>query len=135
MSMIGMVILVGVVVNNAIVLIDRIKQLEGDFANRKQAILQAGRERLRPILITALTTLAGLLPMALGSSNIIGRPYYPLGRAVIGGLFSSTLLTLFVVPLLYLLLSRFQDLLKGILGMTSPTVSNHPESKEGDIKP
>ena len=101
MAGVGMVILVGIVVNNAIVMVDRVQQLRRQGLERKQALIQGGCQRLRPILMTALTTICGLIPMALGSAGLIGIPYAPLGRTVIGGLIASTFLTLFVVPLFY----------------------------------
>ncbi len=107
MAGIGLIILIGVVVNNAIVLIDLVNRLRGEGYSRRDAILEAGRHRFRPILMTALTTIFGLLPMAIGKSGLIGIPYAPLGRTMIGGLVTSTLLTLFVVPLFY---TYFDDL-------------------------
>ena len=104
MSMIGMVILIGIVVNNAIVLVDLTNRLREEGMERVQALIQAGGQRLRPILMTTCTTICGLLPMALGNSQMIGMPYSPMGRAMIGGLLTSTLLTLLIVPLFYILL-------------------------------
>ena len=104
MAGVGMVILVGVVVNNGIVLVDLITQLRREGSSRRSAVVEAGRRRLRPILMTALTTIFGLLPMALGSSSFIGIPYAPLGRTVISGLIASTILTLLFVPFLYAVL-------------------------------
>ena len=101
MAFVGLVILVGVIVNNGIVLVDLITQLQAEGLTRTEAIVQAGRRRLRPILMTAFTTIFGLLPMAFGSSSFIGIPYSPLGRTVIGGLIAGTLLTLLFVPFLY----------------------------------
>ena len=104
MAMIGMVILIGVVVNNAIVLVDLTNRLREEGVERMKALLQAGQHRLRPILMTTCTTVCGLIPMALGNSQMIGMPYSPMGRAMIGGLIASTVLTLLVVPLFYILL-------------------------------
>lgn len=101
MAGVGVIILVGIVVNNAIVLVDRIGELRREGVDRDEAIALAGRQRLRPIVMTAATTIVGLVPMAAGTSSLVGIPYSPLGRAVIGGLVASTLLTLFVVPLFY----------------------------------
>lgn len=101
MAMIGMIILVGVVVNNAIVLVDMVNRLRADGNSRYEAMIEAGRNRFRPILMTTFTTIFGLLPLAVGNSNLMGMPYAPLGRTMMGGLLSSTLLTLLVVPLLY----------------------------------
>lgn len=107
MAGIGLVVLVGVVVNNAIVLIDLINQYRKTGMQREQAILVAGMHRFRPILMTAMTTIFGLLPMAIGNTGLIGIPYAPMGITLIGGLLSSTFLTLFAVPVFY---TYFDDL-------------------------
>lgn len=107
MAGIGMIILIGVVVNNAIVLIDMINRRRKEGLSRTEAILDAGGHRFRPILMTSFTTIGGLLPMALGNAALIGTPYAPMGLTLIGGLFTSTFLTLLAVPVLYTL---FDDL-------------------------
>ena len=112
LALVGMIVLVGVVVNNGIVLVDLITQLRREGLDRVEAVVSAGERRLRPILMTALTTIFGLLPMALGSSSFIGMPYAPMGRTVIGGLVASTLLTLLFVPLLYTLLDDLRGIVK-----------------------
>ncbi len=100
-SYIGCIMLGGIVVNNAILLVDHINLLRRrDGMGVRDAIEEAGRRRLRPILMTALTTLLGLLPLALGLGEG-GEAQAPLARAVIGGLTSSTLLTLVFVPVIY----------------------------------
>ncbi|MFH1462886.1 MAG: efflux RND transporter permease subunit [Pseudomonadota bacterium] len=104
MGGIGLVVLIGVVVNNGIVLVDLVTRLRGEGLERTEALVQAGRRRLRPILMTAMTTFFGLLPMAVGKSTFLDIPYAPLGRVVAGGLATATVLTLFFVPLLYTLL-------------------------------
>jgi len=116
MAGIGLVILVGIVVNNAIVLVDRVQQHREEGMTRNDAILAGGRDRMRPILMTAATTIVGLLPMAAGDSGIVGVPYYPLGRAVIGGLLASTMLSLILVPLFYTFLDDFKGLLLRVMG-------------------
>ncbi len=98
MSQIGILILMGIVVNNGIVLLDHINRLRRTDLSRDEAILQAGRDRLRPILMTAATTIIGLLPLALRGPNTAGIFYYPLARTVMGGLMSSAVLTLVVLP-------------------------------------
>jgi HAE1 family hydrophobic/amphiphilic exporter-1 len=100
MSQIGLLILMGIVVNNGIVLLDRMNQLRRAGLSRDEAILQAGRDRMRPILMTATTTIIGLLPLALGGSTIGGLFYYPLARTVMGGLVSSAIFTLLALPYL-----------------------------------
>ena len=106
MAMIGVVILIGVVVCNGIVLIDHINNLRKDGMPMNEAVIEGGRERLRPIVMTALTTILGLLPMALGNSHIGDAQYYPLARALMGGMISSTFLTLLVLPAYYILAER-----------------------------
>ncbi|MHB8362102.1 MAG: efflux RND transporter permease subunit [Patescibacteria group bacterium] len=104
-SLIGMLMLIGIVVTNAIVLLTKIKQniIKGDSI--RQAIIEGGKVRLRPILMTAITTIFALLPLALFSSTstLIGKS---LAITVIGGLFTSTFLTLFIVPVIYSILKR-----------------------------
>ena len=104
MAGVGLVILIGVVVNNGIVLIDLVTRLRADGMSRVDALVEAGGRRLRPILMTALTTIIGLMPMALGDSTFVGIPYAPLGRVVAGGMVAGTVLTLFLVPFLYTVL-------------------------------
>lgn len=112
MAGIGLVILIGIVVNNAIVLIDLINQYRKGGMLREHAIVVAGMHRFRPILMTALTTIVGLLPMAVGNTGLLGIPYSPMGVTLIGGMFSSTLLTLFAVPVFY---TYFDDF-RGFIG-------------------
>ena len=103
MAMIGIMILIGVVVNNGIVLVDHINNLRQEGMPRDEAIVVAGRDRLRPILMTVATTIVGLLPLAMGTTQVggDGPPYYPMARAIIGGLAFSTVVSLLVVPALY----------------------------------
>jgi HAE1 family hydrophobic/amphiphilic exporter-1 len=97
-------VLVGVVVNNGIVLVDLINRLRAEGVPRAEAVDTAARQRLRPILLTSLTTAFGLIPMAMGSAKFVGMPYYPLGRMVLGGIVVSMVYTLVLVPLLYTVL-------------------------------
>jgi HAE1 family hydrophobic/amphiphilic exporter-1 len=108
MAVIGIVILIGIVVNNGIVLVDMIIQRRKEGFSRTDAILDAGRNRFRPIVMTAFTTIFGLIPMAIGGSGLIGIPYAPMGRALMGGLFTSTFITLVALPLLYTLFDDFK---------------------------
>ncbi|MFE6337979.1 efflux RND transporter permease subunit [Streptomyces sp. NPDC057798] len=103
-AMIGMLMLIGIVVTNAIVLIDLINQYRGQGYGVVEAVLEGGRHRLRPILMTALATIFALLPMALGVTGEGGFIAQPLAVVVIGGLITSTLLTLLLVPTLYTML-------------------------------
>ncbi|WP_351236718.1 efflux RND transporter permease subunit [Streptomyces sp. NPDC002133] len=100
-AMIGMLMLIGIVVTNAIVLIDLINQYRAQGLGVVEAVIEGGRHRLRPILMTALATIFALLPMALGVTGEGGFIAQPLAVVVIGGLVTSTLLTLLLVPTLY----------------------------------
>ena len=100
-AMIGMLMLIGIVVTNAIVLIDLINQYRARGLGIVEAVIEGGRHRFRPILMTALATIFALLPMALGVTGEGGFISQPLGVVVIGGLISSTVLTLVLVPTLY----------------------------------
>jgi HAE1 family hydrophobic/amphiphilic exporter-1 len=104
MAQIGLLILIGIVVNNGIVLVYHIHQLRERGVERRTAIEEACRDRLRPILMTTLCTILGLLPLAVGSNAVGDVLYFPLARTVIGGLAASTVLTLVLVPCLYTLL-------------------------------
>ena len=101
-AFIGLILMVGIVVNNAIVIVDHMNRIRRSGMNREEAILKAGEDRIRPVLMTAATTILGLMPLAFGGSGLGGVVMFaPLGKAVMGGLALSTLLTLFVVPLFY----------------------------------
>ncbi|MFJ4003441.1 efflux RND transporter permease subunit [Streptomyces sp. NPDC090023] len=100
-AMIGMLMLIGIVVTNAIVLIDLVNQYRSQGYGVVEAVVEGGRHRLRPILMTALATIFALLPMALGVTGEGGFIAQPLAVVVIGGLITSTLLTLLLVPTLY----------------------------------
>ena len=103
MASIGIMILIGVVVNNGIVLVDHINSLRQEGLPRNEAIVEAGRDRLRPILMTVATTILGLAPLAVSTTQIggDGPPYFPMARAIIGGLAFSTVVSLLVVPAFY----------------------------------
>ena len=100
LSFIGLIMLAGIVVNNAIVLIDYINQLRKRGVERNEAIIQGGKVRLRPILMTTLTTILAMLPMAIASGEG-AEMRTPIAVTIIGGLTSSTFLTLIVVPIFY----------------------------------
>ncbi|NLB56219.1 MAG: efflux RND transporter permease subunit, partial [Lentisphaerae bacterium] len=97
---IGCIMLTGIVVNNAILLVDYTNLLRMEGMELRAAIEEAGQRRLRPILMTALTTIFGLIPLAIGLGEG-GEVQAPMARAVIGGLLSSTLITLVVLPVIY----------------------------------
>ncbi|MBD8036092.1 efflux RND transporter permease subunit [Solibacillus sp. A46] len=103
--MMGLLMLIGIVVTNAIVLVDRIIRMEHEGMNMREAILEAGATRLRPILMTAIATIGAMLPMAFGGAGG-GLISQDLAVTVIGGLLSSTLLTLIIVPIVYEVLSK-----------------------------
>jgi HAE1 family hydrophobic/amphiphilic exporter-1 len=104
-SFIGCIMLGGIVVNNAILIVDQASALRREGRPAREAVVEAGRRRLRPILMTTLTTVLGLLPLALGIGEG-AEAQAPMARAVVGGLTSSTLITLVVVPIVYLLFHR-----------------------------
>ena len=108
MSLIGMVMLVGIVVNNGIVLVDYINQLRERGLGLVDAILQGGQIRMRPVLMTALTTILAMLPLALGIGES-GESWAPMARAVMGGLAVATVLTLIVVPAIYSVIDTFSQ--------------------------
>lgn len=99
MAQIGLLILMGIVVNNGVVMLDRVGQLRAEGMDGVDAFVQAGQDRLRPVLMTASTTVLGLMPLALGGSAVGGLFYFPLAQTVMGGLISSALLTLLGLPL------------------------------------
>src|SRR5690606_14782826 len=111
-SLIGIVILVGIVDNNAVVMIDFINQRKAEGASVRAAILDAGRARLRPIVMTTMTTMLAIMPMMLGLGAGAGLQA-PLAIAVFGGLFTATALTLLVIPIVYEAIEEFQVRLTG----------------------
>ncbi|MGH8442339.1 MAG: efflux RND transporter permease subunit [Nevskiaceae bacterium] len=106
-ALIGMIMLAGIVVKNGIVLIDLVNRLREEGMDRTRALLEGGRSRLRPILMTTLTAVLGLLPMAIGGGEG-AEVRAPMAITVIGGLLVSTILTLVVIPVVYTLLDRHQ---------------------------
>ncbi len=108
-ALIGMLMLIGIVVTNAIVLIDLINQYREQGMGVVEAVIEGGRRRLRPILMTAVATICALTPMALGITGKGGFISQPLAIVVIGGLISSTLLTLVLVPTLYTMVERAKE--------------------------
>ena len=104
-AMVGFVMLAGIVVNNGIVLVDYINQLRLEGMEKREAIIEAGKTRMRPILMTALTTILGLFTMALGIGTGSSM-MQPVAIVTIGGLIYATIMTLFVVPVMYDVFSR-----------------------------
>ncbi|TSA14268.1 MAG: efflux RND transporter permease subunit [Betaproteobacteria bacterium] len=118
-SMIGIVFLMGLVTKNAILLVDFANKGQRDGLSRADALLAAGQVRLRPILMTTAAMIFGMLPLALGLGEG-GEQQAPMGRAIIGGVITSTLLTLVVVPVIYSYLDAFERYLKPRRGGVTP---------------
>ncbi len=112
MAYIGIIMLGGIAVNNAILLIDRINQLRESGIGKKEAIVTAGSQRIRPILMTSLTTILALLPLTIGFGESASLRA-PMALAVTGGLVSSTLLTLIVIPCVYWVFDTFSEFVRG----------------------
>jgi HAE1 family hydrophobic/amphiphilic exporter-1 len=109
MAIIGIIMLAGIAVNDSIILVDAINQLRRQGMERRQAVLAAAKRRIRPIIMTSLTTILALLPLTLGFGQGAALRG-PMALAVIGGLVTSTLLTLVVIPCVYLVLDRFSKI-------------------------
>jgi HAE1 family hydrophobic/amphiphilic exporter-1 len=111
MASIGILILMGVVVNNGIVMVEHINQLRHAGLSRTEALVQGSRDRLRPVLMTMGCTILGMTPLCLGSTQIggDGPPYYPMARAIVGGLIFSTFITLLVLPTIYAILDDWRN--------------------------
>ena len=107
MAYIGIIMLGGIAVNDAIVLVDRINQLRREGLSLREAVLQGGQDRLRPIVMTSATTILALLPMALGFGEG-AKLRAPMAIAVIGGLVTSTLMTLLIIPTMYEMIDRLR---------------------------
>jgi HAE1 family hydrophobic/amphiphilic exporter-1 len=117
-SLIGFIILVGVVVNNGIVLVDYTNQLREEGYGVKEALLEAGKTRMRPIIMTALTTILALSTMALGFGQG-AEMMQPMAVTTVGGLLYATVLTLFIVPIMYYLLTKYaKNVMLGLLTFT-----------------
>ena len=101
----GAILLIGIVVKNGIVMVDFINLMRDRGLDLNEAIVVSGKSRLRPVLMTAMTTMLGMLPMAL-SRGEGSEIWSPLGISVVGGLFFSTLVTLVLIPAIYAVLSR-----------------------------
>ena len=133
MASIGILILIGVVANNGIVLVDRINNLRRAGLPRDQAVVQGGRDRLRPILMTAIVTVLSMLPLAVGNTQVGGTggpPYYPMARAMIGGLAFATVTTLLVVPRIYLWLDSTHVWWRSVLSIAKKHAQASPEATQ-----
>ncbi|MEZ4450177.1 MAG: efflux RND transporter permease subunit [Nannocystaceae bacterium] len=110
LAVIGILLLLGVVVNNGIVLVDFINGARNYGLSREEAIVQAGTQRFRPILMTALTTVGGMLPLAFTEPTGEGLNYGPFGKTLVGGMVAATVLTLVVVPVSYTYFDDFREM-------------------------
>jgi HAE1 family hydrophobic/amphiphilic exporter-1 len=108
MAVIGIIMLAGIAVNNSIILVDRILQLMHEGYSRRDAIIGAGQQRIRPIIMNSIANVLGLLPLTLGFSESTSLRS-PMALAVIGGLITSTLLTLVVIPCFFDILDRLRN--------------------------
>ncbi len=132
MSMIGVILLMGIVAKNAILLVDFAKWSMEQGMTRRDALVEAGRVRLRPILMTSFALVAGMLPVAIGHGE--GADFRaPLGRAVIGGVITSTLLTLLVIPTLYDIMASFRDWSLGLFRRDGTKQSHGHASEPIDL--
>jgi HAE1 family hydrophobic/amphiphilic exporter-1 len=104
-----MFILIGVVVNNGIMLVDKVTQLRAGGMPREEALQNAGRERIRPILMTMTTTVLGLLPMLVHHPTLAGVYYHAIAIVIAGGLITSTMMTLVFLPAAYTVLEGFSQ--------------------------
>jgi HAE1 family hydrophobic/amphiphilic exporter-1 len=121
----GMIMLAGIVVNNAIVLVDYVNTLRARGLPRDEAIVTAGTVRLRPILMTTATTVLGLLPMAVGIGDG-AEIRTPMAIAVISGLVTSTVLTLVIIPSVYALIDRAREAVLGPSGAAVEAAGSSP---------
>ena len=127
MASVGAMILIGIVVNNGIVLVDLSQRLMKQGLSRNEALIEASKRRFRPIWITSLTTIFGMVPIAIGGSKVMDMSYAPMGRVIIGGLLVSTFLTLIVVPLFFTFLD---DLRNWFIKTASLMVPDRPRIAE-----
>ena len=116
LGLVGMVLLIGVVVNNGIVLIDYVNRLREEGLTREEALLMATERRFRPIMMTALTTVGGMVPLTISGTTSIGISYTSFGLTLIGGMTTATLLTLLVVPVAYTLFEDLRDTTSALVG-------------------
>ena len=131
MAKIGCLVLIGIVVNNGIVLIDRINTLRRQGVHRRRAILEGCRDRFRPIVMTATTTVVGLIPLAYSYSSFFDLRYFPMARTVMGGLIASTVLTLLVLPTYYTLFDDLTNWLRRSWQASDPSSGGEAASWSG----
>ncbi|HEX9732113.1 MAG TPA: efflux RND transporter permease subunit [Thermoanaerobaculia bacterium] len=121
LGFVGVVILIGVVVNNGIVLIDYVNRLRASGEERSRAVLDAADRRFRPIMMTALTTICGMVPLTFAGTTSIGLSYKSFGLALIGGMTTATMLTLLVVPVAYTLFDDARNYLMALMRRAVPS--------------
>jgi HAE1 family hydrophobic/amphiphilic exporter-1 len=131
LGVVGIVLLVGVVVNNGIVLVDYVHRLRDAGHERAEALALAAHRRFRPILMTALTTICGMLPLLAGGSNSIGLSYTSFGLTLVGGMTTATLLTLLVVPVFYTLFDDLRLAVAGFAGWLAGLARRRPRTAGG----
>ena len=133
-ALIGFLMLIGIVVTNAIVLLDLVERLRSEGMSTYDALVEGGRTRVRPILMTAIATILALVPLAAGLSqgSIIAAE---LGTVVIGGLFSSTFLTLLVIPVVYSLMDGVRQHFSRRPSDASPAVEQQPKAVDREPTP
>jgi HAE1 family hydrophobic/amphiphilic exporter-1 len=126
MSLIGVILLMGIVAKNAILLIDFAKWArEERGVPLRESLIEAGAIRLRPILMTTFALIAGMLPIALGTGE--GAAFRaPMGVAIIGGVITSTFLTLLVIPTIYEVMDEIRSKFAGKVGLAAPHTGEHP---------
>ncbi|MBI2571031.1 MAG: efflux RND transporter permease subunit [Candidatus Schekmanbacteria bacterium] len=134
LGVVGAILLVGIVVNNGIVLIDYVNRLRAEGRERQQAILLATARRFRPIMMTALTTVGGMIPLAVSGTTSIGMSYTSFSLTLIGGLTAATLLTLLVVPVFYTLIDDARERVTvGLRAALAPRLRAGGESARGRV--
>lgn len=130
-TLIGCILMVGLIVNNGIVIVDYINQMRDRYGDRDQAILRAGLDRLRPVMMTAITTILGVLPLATAVAGG-AVAFRGLGRAIIGGMTLGTVLTLLVVPLFYATLDDISGWTRNFIASLLHAPQPEPAPEEGE---
>ncbi|MBI3025445.1 MAG: efflux RND transporter permease subunit, partial [Candidatus Tectomicrobia bacterium] len=133
-ALIGVIMLVGIVVNNAILMVEYIGQIEGEGSPRRRAIVEGAAVRLRPILMTSVTTIVGLIPLAMGWDQG-SEMLKPLGVVMLFGLSISTFVTLFLTPCLYETVHGGVDVLRRWVGLEAAPAAAAPSSSEAAPEP
>ncbi len=137
LGLVGIVLLIGVVVNNGIVLVDYVNRLRARGESRRQAVLDAADRRFRPIMMTALTTIGGMIPLTFSGSSSIGISYTSFGLTLIGGMTTATLLTLLVVPVAYTLFDDLREVTSAVLrrALSGPAGRRSPAGHPAEGSP